>query len=91
LSANAHHLNVDLPPIFKQNPINMNSTIDSEYIPERSARSGLEGLDADQRGADEQPTNVDYVVEDRETAKSEETGKVNRRSSSSSATSVHVH
>ncbi len=69
----------------------MNSNIDSEYIPERSERSGFEGLDIDQGGADEQPTNVDYVAEDRETAKSEETGKVNRRSSSSSATTVHVH
>ncbi len=69
----------------------MNSNIDSEYIPERSERSGFEDLDIDQRGADEQPTNVDYAAEDRETAKSEETGKVNRRSFYSSATSVHVH
>lgn len=66
----------------------MNSNIDSEYVPERSERSGLEGLDAVQRGADEQPTNVDFAAEDREAARSEQTGNVSQRKCPSSGTLV---
>ncbi|KLO17095.1 hypothetical protein SCHPADRAFT_994567 [Schizopora paradoxa] len=57
----------------------MNSNLDNEYIPDRSERSGLEGLDAVERGSDEQPTNVDYAAEDREAARSEQTGNVSQR------------